>query len=83
MFGSDVGSGRTELLEVIVGLKLPSNGMSSVLSLDSKEIFSGLTLGFSNPERDAVHGAAVSWTEVGNKVGSVLLCLSCDVSLPL
>ena len=56
VFGSEFVSGRSELLEVIAGVRYATEGFSSLLSFDCRRILRGMTFGLSDQERDIIHG---------------------------
>ena len=56
IFGSEFGSGRTELLEIVAGMRYPTEGFASLLSFDCSKILRGMTFGVSDQERDSIHG---------------------------
>lgn len=60
VFGTE-GSGNSELLEIVMGMSLPSSGTSTVLGIDSSRLFDGVTLGSDDPQRDTVRGMYFHW----------------------
>ena len=58
VYGAEFGSGRKELLEIIAGITYPTDGFSSVLMYDSKNILRGMTFGFGDDARDRIHGTS-------------------------
>ncbi len=59
MFGSETLSGRSELLQILAGIRYPTDGFCSLLGVDSKRILRGMTFGMRDEARDSIHGTCV------------------------
>ena len=56
VFGAEAQSGRSELLQVLAGIRYPTEGFSSLLTVDCKRILRGMTFGLRDETRDSIHG---------------------------
>jgi hypothetical protein len=59
VFGSESLSGRSELLQILAGIRYPTDGFCSLLGVDSKRILRGMTFGMRDEARDSIHGTCV------------------------